>query len=269
MKRTPLLMMSVLLTPLLTSFVLLGNEKAKLGASLESPTIDLNWSTDGNAPSLTSKEKYKDGSYASYSDEELTPLLIQEAIDQWNNVRGSYLRFQLQTTTGVLPLSTTDKANNIVVKKTNNASEAAHANPVAVDGIIDDCDITINDTKTSVSSFMETVTHEIGHCVGLGHPHSNYGAIMSYSRGGSSYRLSSDDKAGAIYLYPDPAYGAEHPKELVACGSILGSSAGPDAGAKTAPLLFWFLSIPIITSLIKRRLVKVPARVWERSATSK
>jgi hypothetical protein len=235
--------------------------------SADNPTIDLNWSTTGNAPSLTGKDKYKDGSYTNYSDEELTPILIQEAIDQWNNVRGSYLRFQMLTTTGELSISTTDKVNNIVVKKTASASEAAHATPVVVDGIIDDCDITIADTKTSVSSFMETITHEIGHCVGLGHPHSNYGAIMSYSRGGSSYRLSSDDKAGVIYLYPDPAYGAEHPKELVACGSILGSSAGPDAAAGTAPVLYWFLSIPLIATLIRRRLVRAPARV--QSVTSK
>jgi hypothetical protein len=250
--KSHLALASLLLwTPFLTGFVLLGKETAKLPASPESPSINFFWSTDGNAPQLSDKDKYKDGSYANYPDAELTPILIQEAIDQWNAVRGSYLRFALQTTTGELPLSRTDKTNNIVVKKSNSASTAAYAAPEVASGSseITDCDIVINDIKTSVLSFMETVTHEFGHCVGLGHPHTHYGAIMSYSRGGKSYRLSADDKAGAIYLYPDPNYVTGEPNEMISCGTIRGEHRAKSSG----PWLYWALSMPLIASLFMRR----------------
>lgn len=263
MKSKLILAGLIVYTPFLTGFVLLGKQDARLTATPESPNIVFNWSTDGKAPKLSDKDKFKNGTYASYSDADLTPILIQEAMDQWNAVRGSYLRFQLQTTSGELPLSRDDKTNNIAVKDAQNASTAAYAAPEVADGSseITDCDIVVNDIKSSALSFLETVTHELGHCVGLGHPHTHYGAIMSYSRGGKSYRLSSDDKAGAIYLYPDPAYVSDEPSELVGCGVIHGNNSGKSSG----PWLYWALGLPLICGLFKRR--RVPQAV--RSGTSK
>lgn len=251
-----MLAVCVTCAPFLTSFVLLGKNKAKLPVSVEAPQSEFIWSTDGNAPSLTEKDKFKDGSYANYSDEELTPILIQEAMDQWNSIRGSFLQFQLTTRTGELPISQEDRSNHIVVKKNPSASTAAYAAPHGIDdeNVIADCDIVINDVKVTVMSFMETMTHELGHCVGLGHPHSNYNAIMSYSRGGNSYRLSSDDKAGAIYLYPDPQYVQGNSKELIGCGTILGRDHNKSSG----PWLYWMMCVPLLVSAFMRR----------RSATS-
>ncbi len=242
----------ILVTPSLTSFVLLGKVTAKLPSTPESPNITFHWSSDGKAPELTEKEKFKDGVYAAYSDAELTPILIQEAMDQWNAIRGSYLRFQMTTESGELAIDKTDKVNNIIVKDAGNASMAAYAAPQVDDDTseISDCDIVINDNKVTVLNFMETMTHELGHCVGLGHPHTHYGAIMSYSRAGQSYRLSADDKAGAIYLYPDPTYSNGEEEHLVACGSIRG--AGKSQGG---PWLFWALSLPVFATLLRRRKV--------------
>lgn len=242
---------SLLVTPLLTSFVLLGKAAAKLPATVDSPNVVFHWSADGKAPELSDKDEFKDGIYAGYTDAQLTPILIQEAMDQWNSVRGSYLRFQMETANGELSIDKTDKVNNIVVKDAGNASMAAYAAPNVDDETseIIDCDIVINDNKVTVLNFMETMTHELGHCVGLGHPHTHYGAIMSYSRAGKSYRLSADDKAGAIYLYPDPAYGSGEEENLVACGSIRGAGVTQAAG----PWLYWTLCVPIVVSLLRRR----------------
>lgn len=262
----PLLVLGscVLMSPCLTGFVLLGKQEAKLPVSVSDPSIEFFWSTTGNAPSLTEKEKYKNGAYAGMSDEELTPILIQEAMDQWNQIRGSYLRLVLQTTASELSTQKDDKVNNIVVLKTNNASEAAHASPNVdrATDIIIDCDITINDVKTTALSFLETVTHELGHCVGLGHPHSNYGAIMSYSRGGRSYRLSADDKAGTIFLYPDPNYVSDEPNELIGCGTISGEKQRANASRFYGLFIWLCLSLPILlqgAKKLKSALAKISA----------
>lgn len=250
MKSKFILLFLILYTPCLTSFVLLGKKEAKLPATPDIPEVTFHWSTDGNAPKLSDKEKFRDGSYANYSDAELTPILLEEAIAQWNTVRGSFLRFRIEMTTGDLALSRDDKVNNIVVQKSQSASTAAYATPEVADDSteISDCDIVINDIKTSVQSFLSTVTHELGHCVGLGHPHTNYESIMSYSRGGSSYRLGTDDRAGAIYLYPDPSYVSDKPKELISCGSIRGSEKVGSGGL----WIYYILTLPIVLMTVYR-----------------
>jgi hypothetical protein len=240
----------MLFTPFLTSFVLLGKNAQRLPVSVESPDAIFHWSTANSAPSITEKDKFKDGSYANYTDEELTPILIQEAMDQWNSVRGSYLRFQMQTETSALSPDKTDLTNNMIVKNCPSATVAAYAAPTNdKDGnIIADCDVVICNIKTTALNLVETLTHELGHCVGLGHPHTNYNAIMSYSRSGNSYRLSADDKAGAIYLYPDPAIVNGESKELIGCGTILGQNLDANQG----PWLYWILTLPIIAGMLRR-----------------
>ncbi|MCX6117966.1 MAG: M57 family metalloprotease [Proteobacteria bacterium] len=210
-------------TPSLTGFVLLGKNKAKLPATPESPEIEFIYDPNGEVPPLSSKDALLDGQYANLSDQELFPILLQIAVDQWNGVRGSYLRLKLVPATSTPERSRDDKLNVILAERNTNASTAAFAtpenNPDNADEI-SDCDISVSLSGAKATSMLETLTHEIGHCVGLGHPHNNYGAIMSYSRGGSSYKLGADDKAGAIFLYPDPAYVDDKPKELIGCGNI-------------------------------------------------
>lgn len=217
------LLSTLTFTPTLTGFVLLGRNKSILPATPDSPIVEFVYDPNGEVPSLSKKDEILNGEYANATDRELMPVLLRLAMDQWNTVRGSYLRLELVASEAKPERSRTDRINVILAEKNTNASTAAFATPETNpdnDEEIFDCDISIALTDVTASSFLETVTHELGHCVGLGHPHNNYGAIMSYSRGGSSHKLGADDKAGAIYLYPDPEYVDGQPQELIGCGNI-------------------------------------------------
>ena len=215
--------LSILSLPFVTGFVLLGNTKATLPATPGAPEVEFLYDPNTDVPSLSNKEEIADGAYRNLSDAQLVPILIQIAMDQWNSVRGSYLRLILDTSSGPIARSREDRINVIAVESSDNLSSAAFATPEITSDdptTISDCDISMSKRNVSALSFLTTLTHELGHCVGLGHPHSNYGAIMSYSRSGDSFRLGVDDKAGAIYLYPDEAYVDSSPKELISCGSL-------------------------------------------------
>lgn len=63
---------------------------------------------------------------------------------------------------------------------------------------------------SKAKSFTATLTHEIGHCLGLDHPQDTTHAIMSYFHSDDVVRLQIDDKMGIIFLYPtDPAKAKE------------------------------------------------------------
>jgi len=66
------------------------------------------------------------------------------------------------------------------------------------------CEIQLADSHlTTPDYFQATLLHEMGHCLGLGHPQDTEQAIMSYnSRGYSQLSLGIDDKMGLTYLYP-------------------------------------------------------------------
>jgi hypothetical protein len=62
--------------------------------------------------------------------------------------------------------------------------------------------VLIESVKESVKSFVQTLTHELGHCLGLGHPQETKHAIMSYHFDReSNMRLMIDDKMGLTELY--------------------------------------------------------------------
>jgi hypothetical protein len=222
--QIPFSLVSIIcMTPFMTGFVLLGKSTSILPATPAAPEVEFVYDPNGEVPSLSDKSEIENGVYANTSDRELMPILITLAMSQWNSIRGSYLRLVLVPADATPQRSREDRINVILAEKNENASTAAFAtpevNPDDSSQIID-CDISISLRPVSAQSFLETVTHELGHCVGLGHPHNNYGAIMSYSRGGKSHKLGADDKAGAIYLYPDPNYVDGNPEEFIGCGNI-------------------------------------------------
>ena len=117
--------------------------------------------------------------------------------------------------------------------------------PTPENGIIKDCDITIGDQEQSLGSLALTITHELGHCLGLGHPHTSYKSIMSYSNPERTLELSADDMAGIIYLYPDTAFEADDVEPL-ACGT---TGIKFDETVATYLGLFFLLMIPFIFRL--------------------
>jgi len=211
-----------------TGFVLLSPHKATLPVTTDLPKITFQW--DGSYPEMTDKDKLEGGAYAGLDDQAFMQQLLTIAVDRWNTVRGSFLRMEVLLSNTPVSMDPEDKVFSLVVEPSDNASSAAYAAPQMDENetTIIDCDINIASRKTDAESLLFTLVHELGHCIGLGHAHSNYGAIMGYSRTERKATLGADDKAGLIFLYPDPAYVDGNSKELVSCG-VTGSRKGPDA----------------------------------------
>lgn len=232
--------------PWLSGFVLLSDHAAKLPVSVDSPVMTFNW--DGNYPSISEKEKFLGGRYKDLEDKDFMAALIAESMTLWNAVPGAYVT--LAVTEGPASMEPTDKIFSIVTKKNPNQSSAAFAVPQMSDDdptTIADCDVTISDRSTPAKDLAFTLTHELGHCLGLGHAHTNYDAIMGYSRTARDLRLGADDMAGIIYLYPDPALVSAKPKEII-CGAAGAENLDPTRPLRRTALVL-FVALPLAASL--------------------
>jgi hypothetical protein len=233
---------TALLSTKASAFVLLSSSKATLPVTPANPTINFIW--DGSTPQIDEKNKYAGGQFETLDDKAFMQQLLQDALNVWNTVPGSFLRMTVEE--GATQMDEKDKVFSLVVEKSDNLSSAAYAKPTIDDEDLEaivDCDINISDTKTTAKDLAYTITHELGHCVGLGHPHTNYGAMMGYSRGSRLLKLGADDIAGVVYLYPDPTYVSSDSKEIV-CSTV--------SGAKSSKLNFGILLLllaPLLTLL--------------------
>ena len=232
------------------AFVLLSKTPHRLAATPEAPTVTFVW--DELAPGIGEKSELFDGAQSELSDADYMALLLQLAMDQWNDVHGSFLKLELTrdpTITSSGTASGEDALHTITLDPSVGTTAAAYATPNWQVGgndsnVIGDCDVHISDRDTTALSLIRTLVHELGHCVGLGHNHSNYKAIMGYARDGDSYKLGADDQSGVIWLYPDPTVIDESPKDLIACGVVPGvgdfrTNPGLWAGVLLALPLLW------------------------------
>ena len=227
-------------------FVHINSVKPHLPVSPESPTVTFQW--NGDSPTLSDKGEVFDGLYASLPDAELMEALLRSAMDKWNSVETSYLSLELVVNAGVV-IESEDEIYAIVVETQDSKSVAATAMPTFVSEdkgeaphkqsgrIIFDCDISISSAKVSAKSLLNTIIHELGHCVGLGHPHSNYHSIMSYASLGDHSELGLDDKAGISFLYPEPGE-SQQVEYMTSCGTIAGNGGGFPGVLLLIPLLF-------------------------------
>jgi hypothetical protein len=246
----------IFLYPWISGFVLLSNQKAILPVSPDSPTRIFAW--DGKAPEIDAKEGYKGGQYQDLDDSAFMERLLADAMSIWNAVPGAYVTLQVTSNPTDAKLDKNDDIFSIVTDSSSNATTAAYAKPYSKDespNIISDCDISIADRSTKAKDLAYTITHELGHCLGLGHAHTNYGALMGYSRENRSLTLGADDIAGVVYLYPDPAYTTSKPKELI-CG-VIGSK--PAAGEQGLFLLL-FPIVTLLGAIMARRLLRPLAK---------
>jgi len=75
------------------AFVLLAKNPHRLASTPEAPTVTFVW--DEQAPSIEEKESLFSDEKSGLDDIEYMALTLQLAMDQWNDVHGSYLRMAL------------------------------------------------------------------------------------------------------------------------------------------------------------------------------
>lgn len=244
------MVLMVLITWLLSAadaraFVLLsGPAEARLPVDEANPKIMFELSME--PPSITHKEDFEDGAYQDLSDQDYWLNLVKLAMKPWNDVPNSFVKMDVEFASNAA-LDKTDRVFSIVVGKTN-LTTAAFADPTLEGKSIVDCDIAVSERGSQAVYMGFTLMHELGHCLGLGHNHSDYTAVMGYSRSDHSLNLGVDDEAGLVYLYPLSSIGK--PKEMAGCG-VIGSSDGT-SGLRA----FWFL-MPICLGLFRPALARL------------
>lgn len=241
----PITITFALFAPSAFGFTLVsGKSESKLDVSHESPTIIFHVSP--TPPKFSSKDKFMNGLYKDADDAEVWQAILNAAFEKWNEIPEAFIEIDF-TYDANASLNSEDYIHSITRSNTS-LSASAFAKPRFKDSVIYDCDIAMSTREGSAESIAYTLLHELGHCLGLGHNHSDSNAVMSYSRSNRSLNLGADDMAGLIYLYPGDLASAEAKDLLLACGSI-GASASTPLGRYNALLA---LFLPFIVILVQR-----------------
>ncbi len=159
--------------------------------------------------------------------------MIQTIIDDYNDIPSSFIRLARYPDDPVNPGTPATGDSAFTVEKaaqrtitvcfgTPSSLGAAGYATWKVDStgkFIVSCEVILTDAlKGSAKNFTRTLTHELGHCLGLGHPQEMTHALMSYFSSPELTRLQPDDKNGMTHLYPsEAAYGEETPSFGLSC----------------------------------------------------
>ncbi len=139
-----------------------------------------------------------------YNQTLTTTQVVSSIFNDFNNVPNAFINLVDAATDGDFASLGADRTIDVCVGSTS-AGTGGVAEPKYEGSTVTGCKITISDKSTEkLKDFVSTLTHELGHCVGLDHSQESTHAIMSYFyKSTDSARLQIDDKMGLIYLYPD------------------------------------------------------------------
>jgi hypothetical protein len=160
---------------------------------------------------------------------ELYLTIASDAAVKWSEVPTSAIQLAM----------TSVAAENILITFTGELTNAPHSSGYTEFDLIDEdtgelqhCSITIL-TNQALSALANTVLHELGHCLGLGHslvPES----IMSYDLDAHDFRLDLDDVAAITRLYPVGGADAQLPP---GCSMLSRQSGSPHSSKQSLGLL--------------------------------
>ena len=224
-------------------------QPVRLNVTAENPKVYFRIS--GSAPAFKNKEKFLDGKYANLDDSNFFKAVVMESMQQWTDVEDSFVEPVLAAQEGPGPNSE-DNINNIAIGS-GSWSDSGSALPTtgktdSDSQYIVDCDITL-DADTDAERFSLTVLHELGHCLGLLHPHYSTKSVMSYSHASKKFELALDDKAGLTVLYP---VSYEKRQNIIpVCGSLAARVQNKKNSLSTVLLLS--VPVPLVMGLLLRR----------------
>jgi hypothetical protein len=209
-------LLSTLTLPVASGYVFLSAHKPRLEAQ---DGRNFYFYLTPETPRFIDKDDFEDGAYADRTDAQTFALLVERAMSVWNEIPGLGIQLKLaEEVSG--KIDETDNRFSIGIGKINSVASGL-AYPLSDDSDLSrirDCDIQVGEDITSIPVFIFVMIHELGHCLGLGHNHSDPSAIMGYWQPRGVVQLGLDDMAGVLSLYPPRA--GERTNNFAPCGSL-------------------------------------------------
>ncbi len=152
----------------------------------------------------------------------LTHILVRDSIiDDYNNLASAYYELADIDDGTYVEADHADRVIDIEFGSPGGAA-SGYATQDSDGEYIVGCKVVLSESVlSSAEGYVGTLTHEIGHCMGLDHPMETTNAIMSYFVDENIIRLQVDDKMGLTYLYPEnPDEVEETPTFGLACAPL-------------------------------------------------